>query len=317
VAEAIEEIADRLYTAPPDAFVAARDEAVAAAREAGDTATARELAKLRRPTIAAWLVNILAIRRPDLIEELAELATALRTAQRELRGAELRELSARRRAAVATLVTRARDLALEAEPGTDPARLPLAEVESTFTAALSDADVAAQLGAGRLVRAVAYAGFGEVPRPQLRLVTGGAAPARRTAGPVQAAGRTATEAGDEAAAEEPAVDMVALRRELNAARTGQKRAEADLEKATAAEHDGARLLADIEREIAELDRRRSAAEEELTRRKMARKTAERAAIAARRRVGDAQGAIEAIEHDRSPGTGRADRKRVGQAQSGG
>ncbi|MBQ1015719.1 hypothetical protein KBX53_33300, partial [Micromonospora sp. M51] len=88
------ELVQQLYRTPPDRFVAAREAAVAQARQAGDPATARELARLRRPTVAAWLVNLLAIRRPELVADLVQLADALRSAQRELRGPKLRELSA-------------------------------------------------------------------------------------------------------------------------------------------------------------------------------------------------------------------------------
>ena len=166
------ELVQQLYRTPPDRFVAARDAAVADARRAGDPSTARQLARLRRPTVAAWLVNLLAISRPELVADLVELADALRTAQRELRGPRLRELSAQRRAVVGALVAEVRKLAA-AEPEAPPAgRLPLAEVEATLNAAFSDAEVAEQVRAGRLLRAASYAGFGEVPRPQLRLVTG-------------------------------------------------------------------------------------------------------------------------------------------------
>ena len=166
------ELVQQLYRTPPDRFVAARDAAVADGPPAGDPSAARQLARLRRPTVAAWLVNLLAIRRPELVADLVELADALRTAQRELRGPRLRELSAQRRAVVGALVAEVRKLAA-AEPDAPPAgRLPLAEVEATLNAALSDAEVAEQVRAGRLLRAASYAGFGEVPRPQLRLVTG-------------------------------------------------------------------------------------------------------------------------------------------------
>jgi hypothetical protein len=292
VAGVPDELADRLYVAPPDGFVAARDAAMAAARAAGDPALAKEIAKLRKPTIAAWLVNLLALRRPELVAELVHLAGALRTAQRELRGAELRELSTQRRAAVAALVASARELAVAEDPNVDPAKLPLAEVEATLTAALSDVDVAAQLREGRLIRPVVYAGFGEVPRPQLRLVTGGAG--TTTTAPADE-GRAGLRRRDEAPPEEPVVDRAAIRREMAAARTAQQRAEADLERATAAEDDGAQVLAKLETEIAELERRRATAEEELSRRKLARKAAERALSLARRRFGEAQGAIEALD----------------------
>lgn len=281
------DVGERLYSAPPEGFIAARDEAVAAAKEAGDLDAARQLAKLRKPTVAAWLVNLLAIQRPDLMGELVELSRALRAAQRDLKGPQLRELSKQRRQAVAGLVDEARKLALAADPSLTRAKLPLGEVENTLTAALSDEDVAAQVRSGRLVRAAAYAGFGEVPRPQLRLVT-----------------------SEDAAPERPArreEDRRApLKRELTAARAAQKQAEADLEKAVTAEKRGADALAKIEAELAEVERRRAAAEEELSRRKLARKAAERGVATARRRTGDVEGALEAL-----------DPEGIGKAQSGG
>nr|MDT0657977.1 hypothetical protein [Micromonospora sp. DSM 115978] len=331
----IQELADRLYAAPPDGFVAARDEAVAAARAAGDVATAREIGKLRKPTVAAWLVNLLALRRPQLVADLVALSAALRTAQRELSGPKLRELSAQRRGAVSALVAEARVLAREADPGLSTGKLPLAEVETTLNAALSDEAVAEQVRSGRLIRAASYAGFGEVPRPQLRLVTGGAdeetaaAGATRTdrpgakRGPVPI-GRTDPEHGEPAnrdastarvasmerdgSAERDAAmerdgsavraERRALRRELDNARDGQARAEAALAESVTAERAGAEALADVEAQLAALERARAAAEAELDRRKLARKSAERALVAARRRAGDVQAALEAFEPGR-------------------
>ncbi|MFG1801963.1 hypothetical protein ACGFI4_17545 [Micromonospora carbonacea] len=339
----------RLYTEPPEAFVATRDAAVAEARRAGDPATAREIARLRRPTVAAWLVNLLALRRPELVADLTQLAEALRAAQRDLRGPRLRELSGQRRAAVAALVAEARRLAADA--GQPAGKLPLGEVEATLNAALSDAEVAGQVRSGRLLRAASYAGFGEVPRPQLRLVTGGEEPpptgptagpgrraadrrtgrAERTGRADQAdrkagradhagqaareaehaareddragraarkagrAGRDAARATREAERAERARQRRALERELTRARADQERAEAELAGAAEAEHDGGEELAGIERALAELERRRARAEQELSRRKLARRAAERAVTAARRRTGEVEGAIEAVD----------------------
>src|SRR5689334_16637721 len=158
----------RLYEEPPDGFVAARTAAINEARQSGDRETAKRLAALKKPTVAAWVVNLLALRRPDLIEQLVDLSTALREAQRGLQGDQLRELTAQRRQVVSALVGAARKLALEIEPG---AKLPLGEVEATLSAALAEPAVAAQVRTGRLIRAASYAGFGEVPKPRLRLVS--------------------------------------------------------------------------------------------------------------------------------------------------
>ncbi|GAA4247483.1 hypothetical protein [Dactylosporangium darangshiense] len=157
----------RLYSAPPEEFIALRGEEIAKARQARDTARAAALAKLRKPTVAAWLVNRLAHERPDLVADLLALAEELRAAQRELRGADLRELSVRRRATVTALAREAARLAGDAR-----GNLPTAEVEATFAAALADAEVAAAVREGRLTKALEYTGFGETPRPNLRLVQG-------------------------------------------------------------------------------------------------------------------------------------------------
>ncbi|MEU8296639.1 hypothetical protein AB0C04_05055 [Micromonospora sp. NPDC048909] len=316
------ELVRQLYSTPPDRFVAARDAAAAEARGAGDPAAARQIARLRRPTVAAWLVNLLAIRRPELVADLVQLAEALRTAQRELRGPRLRELSAQRRAVVGALVAEVRKLAAGEAGAPSAGKLPLAEVEATLNAALADTEVAEQIQAGRLLRAASYAGFGETPRPQLRLVTGGdeegeeaaerrsrrdtgRAPAQRAPG-----GRSADRAAERAAQAERAAraerarQRRALERELTKARTDQQRAESELADATAAEQDGAAALDGIETELAELERRRAVAEQELSRAKLARRGAERTLTTARRRTGEVEAAVEALEADEgAAGTG--------------
>jgi hypothetical protein len=283
-----QDVATRLYTEPPDRFVAARDEAVAEARATGDLDAARQIAKLRKPTVAAWLVNLLAHRRPELVDELADLSAALRAAQRNLRGAELRDLSKQRRQAVSALVAATRALAVAEDPLLARAKLPLADVENTLNAAMSDEDIAAQVRSGRLVRAATYAGFGEVPRPRLRLVSDDEAP-------------PAAPAPERTEEERRGV----LTKELAVARTDEKRAEKDLARAVDDERRGAEALAEIEAALADLERRRAAAEQDVSQRKLARKSAERAAAVARRRTGEVEGALEAL-----------DRKGVGRAQSG-
>ncbi|GLH98237.1 coiled-coil domain-containing protein [Phytohabitans aurantiacus] len=283
-----QDVATQLYTEPPERFVAARDEAVAEARATGDLDAARQIAKLRKPTVAAWLVNLLAHRRPELVDELADLSAALRAAQRNLRGAELRDLSKQRRQAVAALVAAARALAVAEDPLLARAKLPLADVENTLNAALSDEHIAAQVRSGRLVRAAVYAGFGEVPRPRLRLVTDDEAP------PAERAPEQAEEDR-----------RGALVKELEAARTEAARVEKDLVRAVDDERRGAEALAEIEDALADLERRRAVAEQEMSQHKLARKSAERAVATARRRTGEVEGALEAL-----------DQKGAGRAQSG-
>lgn len=264
-------MADRLYTVPPARFVAARDEAVSRARAAGDRATAAALAKLRRPTVAAWLVNLLALRRPDLVAELDALAAGLREAQRGLRGERLRELAAQRRAVVSALVATARALAVEEDPTLARATLPLAEVEATLHAALADQGVAERVRGGRLLKPVAYAGFGEPPRPRLRLVPG---------------------LGDAGVERSTAADEAALRDELARAREAAGTAAADLERALAAQRAAEEELAALDARLAELSERRDALADRLGRLRAQSLAARRAAAAARRRVGELAAALD-------------------------
>ncbi|XVV12048.1 hypothetical protein ACQP2X_45745 [Actinoplanes sp. CA-131856] len=331
---ATDELIQRLYEAPPEGFVAARTAAIEDARKAGDRATAKRLAALKKPTVAAWVVNLLALRRPELVEELADLAAALREAQRGLDGDALRELTAQRRQVVSALVSAAGKLARAEEPGL---KLPLGEVEATLTAAMAEPEIAAQVRTGRLIRAASYAGFGEVPRPRLRLVSdipdnsdigeqgeeGGEYDVEGRAGGEGRSGGQGrggdggeviempqTSARERAAAERRRREQEQrkrerdqrareLRRRLKTAQAAEHRADEQLERAEGAERDAGHVVEDLDAELAELERRRTEAQAEVARRKQARRDAERAAAAARREVGDVQAALEDLEGDES------------------
>ncbi|HEU4349537.1 MAG TPA: hypothetical protein VFR35_17300 [Actinoplanes sp.] len=293
----------RMYESPPDGFVAARSAAIADAKKAGDQEAVKRLTALRKPTVAAWLVNLLALRRPELIDQLVELATALRTAQRGLQGDQLRELTNQRRQIVSALVTEARKLAV-AEDRSMASKLPLGEVEATLTAAMAEPEIAAQVRTGRLIRAATYAGFGEVPRPRLRLVTDeDEAEAGDEAAEAEAEGGEPTPIGareravKERRRREHQERKRELKRELHAAQAGEARADEQLVRAEAAERDAGHVVDDLDAELAELERRRTEAQAEVARRKQARRAAEREAAGARRRVGDAEAALDDLEAD--------------------
>src|SRR6202000_2599745 len=114
---------------------------------------------LRRPTRAAWVVNVLARADPGAPSELAELGAALGAAQQAGRGGRSRELSPQRWARVDELATRALAAAGVADP---PPALRL-EVTETLTAALADPAVAAEFAAGTLTKAMQWSGFGVAP----------------------------------------------------------------------------------------------------------------------------------------------------------
>jgi hypothetical protein len=258
-----------LYALPPERFIAARDEAVAQARAGGDGEAAARLAKLRRPTVAAWLVNLLAINRAEQVGELLDLAGALREAQHELRGEALRELSNRRREAIGGLVRQVRGLAAEAgRPGREA--LPLGEVEATLSAALADPDVAEAVRAGRLTKTTEYAGFGEVPdesaRPRLRVIDGGggSAAAVREERAAREARRAAEQAAKSARAEQ-----------LRQARESLRVATADEKQATAEEQEAARAVAQLNEQLEALRERHAATQVALREARLRRRSAQR------------------------------------------
>lgn len=262
------EVLRELYAEPPERFVAARDAAVAAARAEGDRALATAIGRLRKPTVGAWLVNLLAWHAPDDLAALYAVGDELRAAQRDLRGGDLRELSARRRSVVADLVARSRELAARARPG--DAALPWDEVTASLNAVLSDVDTAEQVRQGRLVRTTAYAGFGE---PDVAWAAAPAAPPRNPARDADRPKRAAAREAERTA-----------QAELRAARRDEERARGAYDDAAGAEDAARARLADVEAALAELRERKATAQAELNDRRAERQAAQRALTAATRRL---------------------------------
>jgi hypothetical protein len=150
----LDAIAVELYALPPDDFTSARNARAAAA----DRSLAARVKTLRKPTAAAWAVDLLA--RDGQLAEALELAGALREAQDDLDGAELARLSRQRRALVAALAAQAVDLA--AERGVAVSAAARADVEKTINAAVMDAAAAAAVMTARLVRPLEASGFDAV-----------------------------------------------------------------------------------------------------------------------------------------------------------
>lgn len=142
----LDEVAAELLVLPPARFTQARNDR---AEEIGG-AVGRRVAKLRKPTVAAWAVNLLA--RDGQLAEAVELAQALREAQDDADAAEMTRLGRQRRQLVAALARRAADLAADAGTPLSP---PMRDaVEKTVNAAIIDAHAAAMILTGRLVASV-------------------------------------------------------------------------------------------------------------------------------------------------------------------
>ncbi len=152
-------VADELYRLPLEEFIPVRDARAKAAR-GKDRALAAAVGKLRKPSSAAWVVNLLVHERPELLEQLSDLADALRAAQESLSGDQIRGLSAQRHQVVASMVRESRRLA--AARGVKVGDAVQRELEATFDAALADPAAAQAVRSGRLTTALSYAGLGDL-----------------------------------------------------------------------------------------------------------------------------------------------------------
>ncbi|KAA9149810.1 transposase [Microbacterium lushaniae] len=213
--EDLDAAADALYSLPPGEFTAARNDRAASATGA----LAKQIKALRKPSVAAWAVNLLV--RDGQLTDAVELSQALHEAQDDLDAPELAKLGRQRRALVAGLARRAAALAEEA--GTPLSRAVLEEVEVTINAAIVDAAAAAAILTGRLVRTVHADGMepAEIADAVAGSVPG--APDRPAPARDDLAARRARKAAEAAARE---ADRAASEADRNAARLEEKLAKA-------------------------------------------------------------------------------------------
>ncbi|GAA5105441.1 hypothetical protein [Haloechinothrix salitolerans] len=245
-----EAVADELYSGPREEFIRTRNTRAA---EAKDRSLATRIKALRKPTLAAWLVNRLARERPDDLAELTALGQELRTAHEELAGRRLRELSVRRRETVDALTLAAREIGRESGLGVSDTVTD--QVHATLQAALAGGEAADLVMAGRLAAPLD-------PADAQQWLTAGVL-----------ARRADDEAGEPSGATPSATSGQASRTKSGARTTGstvsaaevqrrreaRKRAERDAENAKARRDEAAKTLADAQRraneateEVAEL-----------------------------------------------------------------
>jgi len=157
VSEGLLEIADNLYALALGDFTPARD---ARAKELKGTDLAAPVKALRKPSLAAWVVNLLVRRDAAQVTQVLDLGTALREAAAGMEGDELRALTRQRRQLTAAVTTGARSLA--AEEGVRVTQAVADQVEATLTAAMVDERCAEAVRSGLLVTALAATGVDEV-----------------------------------------------------------------------------------------------------------------------------------------------------------
>jgi hypothetical protein len=150
------EIADALYGLPMADFTPARD---AKAKELKGSDLAAPVKALKKPTLAAWVVNALVRHEAEQVDQVLAVGAALRDAAAALDGKELRELTKQRRQLTAAVTTQARAVAKSL--GVKVTEAVADQVEATLTAAMMDADCARALRSGLLVTPLASTGVGE------------------------------------------------------------------------------------------------------------------------------------------------------------
>ncbi|GGY35539.1 hypothetical protein [Streptomyces djakartensis] len=266
-------VADELYATRPEDFTAARAQAVAAARTAGDRELADRIGSLRKPSLAAWVSNLLVRSRPGEVEPLLRLGEGLRQAHRDLDGTQLRELSRRQHALIRALSQQARQLAAEA--GHRISESVQREVENTLHAVLADPSAAEAWATGRLARPLsATVGFPAAAE--------GAGPRRGTAPAKAAPSRP-----DGKADAEHRRRLAKARQEAEAAERDLRTLQDDAAAAGRALEDAKQQVERLQRQVDELTGELEHVRGEHQQARFAERTAREAARTADRRVREA------------------------------
>lgn len=284
----LSDIAAELYQLPPADFVAARDEHARTLRRAGARELAGEVRRLRRPALAAWLVNLLVGAERPALEELVEVGARMRAASAAA-DPGLRALTDDRRRRVAALTRSAGQLAGRRVPAGV-----LVEVTATLEAATADPAASDAVRSGRLVQPLAYAGFG--PLPEAAAAVGGGAlpkksvptkPVPTKPAPTKRAPRTVPPERAQASREARELAGAAddAQRAYEAATTQAERAATDVAQAEAVVREARDALAETQSQRREANRAQREAE-----------------VRARRAHADAAAARQRLaELDRAPG----------------
>jgi len=155
------EIADALYGLPQGDFTPARDAKAKELKADDDSAElAAAVKKLKKPSVAAWVVNLFVRRATDEVEQLINVGEALRQAQEGMDGAELRTLTKQRRQLTSALTQQARSQATD--EGVKITQAVADQVEATLTAAMLDPDCAKAVRSGLLIAAMSSTGVDAV-----------------------------------------------------------------------------------------------------------------------------------------------------------
>lgn len=234
-------IAEELYGLPPEEFTRTRNERAKQAR-AEDRSLAARVAKLAKPSTAAWVVNMLVRHMGEELEQVLTLGASLREAQDNLDGAQLRELNKQRRQLTSAVTVQARGVAQEL--GVKVSEAVATQVEETLRAAMTDEAAASAVRTGQLLEALSATGLEELDVSSAVAVPESIG---LTARPVERPKPALTVVEDRADPD----DGAAERRRARALEEAQEAAE----EARLAERKAGRKLAKAHKRVAELEAR--------------------------------------------------------------
>jgi hypothetical protein len=149
-------IAEELYSLPPTEFTGTRNQWAKQTRADGDPELAKRVGELRKPSVSAWVVNMMMRHQGEQMAQVLDLGASLRQAQSDLDGDALRELTRQRRQLTTAVTHQGRTLA--AELGQKVTETVADQVQSTLHAAMVDEQAAAAVRSGMLVAALAATG---------------------------------------------------------------------------------------------------------------------------------------------------------------
>jgi hypothetical protein len=160
-----------LFVLPLEEYTAARDLLASRLRTDGDLERATVVAKLRKPSVAAWAINRAARHHPELVDQLLESHRQLR----EAGSAAAVQIASeeRRRAVTALLEASLAEIRADGRPDTAQTRQ---RIGSTLLAVATDLEGEADLQAGTLTRELepSGGGWGEMTLPAPPVIDPGA-----------------------------------------------------------------------------------------------------------------------------------------------
>lgn len=289
----LEDVAAELYAVHPGDFIEVRDERAKQAKTDGDKALAAQITKLRRPTAAAWLVNLLVREHPDELDGLLDIGGALRQAQLSLSGEELRKLSTQRHKVVNAMARRA--VAAASDRGHKASPAAIEEVRQTLQAALADPDTADQVRAGRMLTSATYSGFGPA---RLTVVRGGGAPAKKTAATPKKTERPAPPGPDPLVIAKAQADLDTVVDELATASSAADTERAAAEVADEAARAAATRVQDLRTDLRQAERDEQSAQRTRDSARRTAKASERERGKVQRKVDEAQFTLERAQKGR-------------------